>query len=367
MKGRNEENDHADYLARKHFAGLDGIRAVAIIAVVWHHVWQPQITLPILKRGFVGVDLFFILSGFLISTLLIREKAKYGRISLKNFWMRRILRLVPAYYVMLFALLAAYLVFKPGQAETYLLLDGFGYYAFYLTNWVDPGATNLSITWSLATEEQFYLIWPLFEAFATPIVMAGFWVIAMIANQLINFGVLDPAILSVFGVEPEQHPEILESTFTPILLGVALAHLLNRAQPFEILRKIVGFAHAPIIYFGALLAVLSLPVDDISGPVRLAIHLAMALWIASVIVQPSDKVTKALDFRPIAFIGGVSYGMYLYHMWCLYAARLILKELGLSRFYFEFPLGLMITILVSAASFYVLEKRFLGLRKKFRG
>ena len=96
MKGRTEENGHADYLARKYFVGLDGIRALAIIAVVWHHVWQPQITLPILKRGFVGVDLFFVLSGFLISTLLIREKAKYGRISLKNFWMRRILRLVPA-------------------------------------------------------------------------------------------------------------------------------------------------------------------------------------------------------------------------------------------------------------------------------
>ena len=142
---------------------------------------------------------------------------------------------------MLFTLLAAYLVFKPGEAETYLLLDGFGYYALYLTNWVDPGATNLSITWSLATEEQFYMIWPLFEAFATPLVMAAFWVVAVVVNQLINFGVLDPAILAIFGVEPEHHPEILESTFTPILLGVALAHLLNRAKSFDILQKIAGF------------------------------------------------------------------------------------------------------------------------------
>lgn len=356
---------HQAYLDRKHFAGLDGLRAIAIIAVVWHHSAHPGF-LPILKRGFIGVDLFFVLSGFLISTLLIREKAKYGRISLKNFWMRRILRLVPAYYLLLFGLLAAYLIFKPNDPDTANLINGFPIYALYLSNWFEGGANNLGITWSLATEEQFYVIWPLFEAFAAPIVALWFWIGAFIVNQLINFGILDPAIAASFGIGPEGHPEILETTFTPILLGVGLAHLLNKKTSFDILSKLAGFAYAPAVFAGLLLLILNIPIGDISGPLRLTIHLAMTVWIASIVLQPGAMTTRTLEWRPIAFIGAISYGMYLYHMWGVYAAGVILEKLGLPLGALHFPLTMAGTIVVSALSFYIFEKRFLNLRKKFR-
>ena len=305
-------------------------------------------------------------SDRMISTLLIREKSAKGRISLKDFWMRRILRLVPAYYLLLFALLAAYLIFKPGDADTERLVNGFPIYALYPSNWFHPHANNLDITWSLATEEQFYLIWPLFEAFAAPIVAGGFWAAALIINQLINFGVLDPALAAAFGLDPGRHPEILETTFTPILLGVGLAHILHREKTHALARKVAGFRYAPAFYAGLLLIAMNIPAGDISGSIRLFIHVAMTLWIASIVILPTSIVTRFLDWRPVALIGVVSYGMYLYHMWCVHVAKTILDKLGLPQSLVQFIVAVALTLLVSLASYYLYEKRFLDLRRKFR-
>lgn len=358
------EKFHA-YQQKKYFPGLNGIRAVAIIAVVWHHSERPDF-LPMFLRGFAGVDLFFVLSGFLITTLLIREKAKHGKISLRNFWARRFLRLMPAYYGLLFALLAVYLVFKPGDPDTAQLVKDFPVHALYLSNWIHTDANNLGITWSLATEEQFYLVWPMIEAFAAPIVAAGFWVVALIVNQLINFGVLNPAIDSVFGPGAAESNEIMASTFTPILLGVGLAHLLHRERWYAVAAKLAGFRYAPFVFAGLLLAVANIPAADISGIIRLTIHLLMTLWIASILLQPSSRVTAALEWRPVAFVGAVSYGMYLYHMWCIHVVREVLAKLGLPQLGLQFLLALAATVIVAAMSYYFYEKRFLDWRAKFR-
>src|SRR2546421_12834986 len=90
--------DHKNYLAAKYFPSLDGLRAISILAVIWYHV--PELR-PIWATGFLGVHLFFVISGFLITTLLLREKAATGSISLKKFYIRRTLRIFPAYYLTL--------------------------------------------------------------------------------------------------------------------------------------------------------------------------------------------------------------------------------------------------------------------------
>lgn len=361
----SENNAFDRFSKTRHFLGLDGIRCIAILAVIWHHSSPPKL-LPIMGRGFLGVDLFFVLSGFLISTLLLRERAATGKISLKDFWMRRALRLVPAYYAILFSLLAAYLVLKPGAEETRALASGFPVYALYLSNWIDPGAPNLGPTWSLATEEQFYLVWPLFEAFAAPIVSAGAIIGGLIVNQLINFGVLDGAIAAATGLAPGDHPEVLQTTFTPILLGVGLAHLLNRRATFAWLQRIAGFPYAGAVYAALSLALLSMPASDISGALRLSIHLSFALFVAAVMLAPDGAAARLLERRPIAFIGKVSYGIYLYHMFALHAAAVIVGKTGLPPTPSTFIIGAAIAIAVAAASFYLLEKRFLDLRKRFR-
>ena len=360
------ENSAFDqFLKNRHFLGLDGMRCIAIIAVIWHHSSPPKL-LPIMGRGFLGVDLFFVLSGFLISTLLIREKAATGKISLGDFWMRRALRLIPAYYAVLLALVAAYVILKPGSEETRAIVSGFPIYAFYLSNWVHPGAPNLGPTWSLATEEQFYLVWPLIEAFGTPIISAAAIFAGLIVNQIINFGGLDGAIGAVTGWAPVDHPEVLQTTFTPILLGVGLAHLLNQRASFAFMRRIAGFPYAGAAYAALSVALISLPASDISGILRLSIHLSFSLFVAAVILAPHGAAARFLEHRPIAFIGKVSYGIYLYHMFALHAAAVIVRKSGIPTTPATFIIGAMIAVAVSAASFYLLEKRFLDLRKRFR-
>lgn len=357
-------DSHNDYLSRTYFPGLDGLRAIAIIAVVWHHSHRADF-LPIFNRGFVGVDLFFVLSGYLIVTLLLREKDRHGAISLKNFWMRRFLRLMPAYYALLLFLLCVYTIFKPNDPDTTRLVNGLPIYALYLSNWLHPGANNLGITWSLATEEQFYLIWPLIESLAAPIAALWFWVSALIVNQLINFGVLDPFFQSAFSIDPARY-EILDSTFTPILLGVGLAHLLHRPAGYRLLQKVAGTKYAPWTFAVALIGLLSLPVEDISGAFRLTMHILMMLWLASLLLRPQSAFTQALNIRVLAGIGAISYGMYLYHLWWIYAANIAVNRLDLPQSWLQFPIALGATIIFSAISYQFLEKPFLNLRKKFR-
>lgn len=356
-----------DYLAfqrHTYLKGLDGLRCVAIIAVIWHHSASSE-ALPLLRRGFLGVDLFFVLSGFLITTLLIREKARTGTLSLRNFWMRRILRLFPIYYGVIAGMLAVLLVLKPSAPTTVALVRGLPIYGLYLSNWFDGGVALLDPMWSLATEEQFYLFWPTLELLCGPIVLGGLWTIFFIVNQLLNFGVLDPGITALVGVTPSAYPNILQTTFTPILLGVALAHLLHSPRGQAGIRKIVAFPHAPIAYAVVLLLLLSWPAQDISGSLRLSLHVAMTALLASVVLNPANGVTRALEHPALAYIGRISYGMYIYHMLGLHVARVVVERLHLPKLG-VFVLCLAITILGAALSYRFVERRFLDLRRRFR-
>src|SRR5260221_295593 len=104
---------HAGYLAIRTFGSLDGLRALSILAVVWHHTQEGFHFLPIAYRGFLGVDLFFMISGFLIVTLLLRERRRTGTISVKKFYIRRFLRIFPPYYAVL-TLVAITVSLRPG-------------------------------------------------------------------------------------------------------------------------------------------------------------------------------------------------------------------------------------------------------------
>ena len=154
----NMAQTHWSYIRTRTFGSLDGVRGLCILGVVWHHVLGESF-----KRGFLGVDMFFVLSGFLIVTLLLRERDRRGTISLKKFYARRMLRIFPIYYLLLFVVFLLYLVTKPASStakEYYLALP---FLLTYTSNWVHLQAGNVGIMWSLATEEQFYLVWPMIE------------------------------------------------------------------------------------------------------------------------------------------------------------------------------------------------------------
>ena len=153
------------FTATAWFSGLDGLRAFSVVAVLWYHL-AGEHDLALLNHGNQGVQLFFAISGFLVTTLLLRERRRTGTISLRSFYLRRTLRIFPLYYAVLatYALLVfATLRGTPKGAEFWQHLPAF---ATYTSNWfvsADAGTghgVTFYFAWSLATEEQFYLVWP---------------------------------------------------------------------------------------------------------------------------------------------------------------------------------------------------------------
>ena len=143
------------YRAQKYFKSLDGIRCLSILVVIWHHA-TPSNLPEIFSRGFLGVDMFFVLSGYLIVTLLLRERSNSGgNISLKGFYIRRALRIFPVYFGLLLALCIIYGFIKTSDPDGNTFFSTLPFYLAFLDNWSLVQANNLGIYWSLAAEEQF--------------------------------------------------------------------------------------------------------------------------------------------------------------------------------------------------------------------
>ena len=353
----NFMNAYNDYRARRFFGSLDGIRCICIVAVIWHHTVKAVPWLPITSRGFLGVDMFFVLSGFLIVTLLLREREKTGDISLPKFYMRRTLRIFPLYYTILAVLAILFLFVIPNSDLAKEFRPNLPYYLTYTSNWIHD-TSILAVAWSLATEEQFYLVWPPIEKYLKRwgLVLLGAFIVV---NQLINFGVLFP--------EAHAQLDILQSTFTPISLGVLLAHLLHTRKGFEQLVSMLSHRMTPLIVGLVLLLVINLPPfgSDISGAPRLIIQLLMTLLLASVVVQEDHILAKPFQNNLIVRMGMVSYGMYLYHMLVRHVAGAVVARLPI-----DVPLALFIstligTIIVSELSFRFYETPFLKFKKRW--
>ena len=180
--------------------GLDGVRGVAVLAVVLSHVnrilpvsWSGAEVRRVTDGGWLGVDVFFVLSGFLITALLLDEQGLRGRISFGAFYMRRALRLLPALYFMLVCY--AIYTYWAGLPVTAMWQSTLGA-VFYVTNWlailkpeaIAPGTGHL---WSLAVEEQFYLVWPLLLTLAFGLNRRARWVIPAMAALIAGLAIQD--------------------------------------------------------------------------------------------------------------------------------------------------------------------------------
>jgi peptidoglycan/LPS O-acetylase OafA/YrhL len=355
---------HATYLTTKHFASLDGVRCLCILAVIWHHCPHPAGGAKLLDRGFLGVDMFFVLSGFLIVTLLLRERTRTGRINLKNFYVRRTLRIFPIYYLQLFVLALAMLALKPGTTMARDFWADFPYLVTYTANWITITAVNLAILWSLATEEQFYLAWPSIERFLPPRAVVFVIVAFLGLNQLVNFGLLDARLERWFGPRFLRLP-IIEATFTPIILGVVLAHMLDRPRPYAAIVRLLGARWSPLVVFAGLLALCEYEPADISGLPRLLTQLTMAALLASLVVREDHAARPILSFGPIARLGAISYGMYLYHQWGVHVVREVFERTRASDHLVFFCAAVVVTALVSELSFRLIESPLLGLKGRF--
>lgn len=356
---------HRAYLSTRVFASLNGMRGLCIASVVWHHVCTDQ-SIVLLTRGFLGVDMFFVLSGFLIVTLLLREKTLTGSISLTNFYARRTLRIFPIYYLVLLSLFLLYLVFRSNTDAFTEYLRSLPFLVTYTSNWIEERSANMGIMWSLATEEQFYLVWPLIERSFPPFLITITLTFVIALNQLINFGFLDSAFASLYGHVP--HLSILDTTFTPIALGAVLAHLLHEHSTFQVCVRFLAERRTQVFLVSTLLVLLALWPADLSGMGRVLIQVNMMLLLGTLVVREDNSLRSLLTLPPLAYLGTVSYGLYMYHMFVLHVIHALTD-----RFDYEAPpsvyflLTLSLSTFVAGVSFAYIESPLLRLKSRFSG
>lgn len=322
---------------------------------------MPPTSPQILTRGFLGVDMFFVLSGFLIVTLLLREQSTVGKISLRKFYVRRALRIFPVYYGILLLLTLYYWLFKSQADSSSIFFSVLPFYVTFTSNWSLVQAHGFGITWSLAAEEQFYLFWPAIEKLARKRIVYAVLGVLILINQLMNFGVLDDLFISLY--RSSEATKLLDTTFTPICLGIGLAHLLHRSRSFTLVFRYLGHRHTPIVILIVLLGVMNFSPSDISGFPRLLIQILMAMWLGSLVVREDHAIQPLMRFTPIARIGKVSYGMYLYHIWVFSiaasATHLLYEHWGLAIPFPLFVTGTLATLLIAEMSYRFYEAPFL--------
>ena len=353
---------HASYRAIRFFPSLDGLRCASIVAVIWHHTDNAIPGIPMSQRGFLGVDMFFVLSGFLIVTLILRERERKGEFSLRGFYARRVLRIFPLYYGVILALTAAFIL-KPGSDLAPGFLAALPYFLTYTLNWY-AGETFFHVAWSLCAEEQFYAIWPpierLFRGPALMTVLLG----VLAVNILVNFGLMDGPIREWFGVE-RSSLVFLETAFTPICLGVLLAHVLHSERGFGPVARVAGHPWAPAALAGALVVAMNIPAGDIGGPIRFAIHLTMTALLASVVIQERHVLARLLCWAPIRRLGMVSYGMYLWHHLAMWPLIVLLQRMDIPQRHVLFVPAMAATWIFAELSFRYYESPFLKIKERF--
>jgi peptidoglycan/LPS O-acetylase OafA/YrhL len=339
--------DHAAFLERRHFACLDGLRALSILAVIWHHC-APSWAAPALAHlGNHGVTLFFAISGFLITTLLLRERSRHGRIDLRAFYWRRALRIFPLYYAVLGLYLVLVLLLErssePGQA----FLRNLPYFATYTSNLFVPleDRTIFYFSWSLATEEQFYLLWP-------PLLcLLG-------AGSRATWLLLGVAIACLLGQLTGQ--KFLAGIPLAIVAGSLMAILLNHPRAHAAVAAPLARPWAPY----AVLVLLS-PACIWEETPAVAIHLLLTLLVGCCVVSEDHLLARLLRLRPLVFLGSISYGMYLLHMLCKNGAMKLLAVAQLpGDGILPFIITTILAVALAAASFRWFETPFLALKHR---
>lgn len=327
MPDRDALSRHDAYRSVRFFGSLDGLRCLCLAMVLWHHgIWGFIVDVPtILTRGFTGVDFFFVLSGFLITTLLLREEAQTGRISLYGFYRRRFLRIVPVYFLAV-TVISLYWIVVKGQDRFIPMLP---YYYLFLANFLIDDIDLLSPMWSLAVEEQYYLLWPLLLLVLPALVRVRLAVVlALIAVcVVVSQGLLPP-------IEVAPPNEIARFTlpvgsYAAILIGSCLAILLHVPSGFAALWRLVGWRWAPVAFMAATFLALHFLPQILMGWPNLVVHSLMALTLAAIVVREDHVLAGIMRIRIIARIGQISYGTYIWHLCGRHIGVEVTQALGL--------------------------------------
>ena len=374
----------ANYPAAKpkshYIPGLDGLRALAVVSVITYHLFPSGF-----PGGFLGVDVFFVLSGFLITTLLLRELSNTGKVSLGHFWLRRARRLLPALLLLIITVVpTAYVVNRE-------LLVGIGRQVLgaltFSTNWLEiaHGSSYFAATtpvlfknfWSLAIEEQFYLIWPLiFLACVT--LLKRRWLRVLIPLSLAAIS----AFLMGYLFDPENTTRVYFGTDTHLFglaLGICVAFLWSALDPIQtpnspansngisrkILAQLIGFICLAGLIAAMFLFTDASPATFKAGIPACSLLVAILIWC---LLKPGSLLAKAGELLPLKYLGTRSYGLYLW-LWPIFiiATALYPAAVNSPQYWGRSALCVIATLLICELSYRFLETpvRKRGFRKAF--
>jgi len=357
---------------RSYYPALDGLRGIAILLVVLYHNFG---FISQSYFGWLGVDLFFVLSGFLITSILINEVNEAG--FLKKFYVRRVLRIFPLYYLVLviFLLVLPAIGFFTSDLE-YFVRNQWWLWT-YLQNWLfsfqlNEDAKILTHLWSLAVEEQFYLVWPfVILLFRSPkklfVIMLSLLVLVITARSVIwlykiedlnyttlyTFTRIDGICIgSMIALLMKFRPNLIINNFTFIVLGLAI---INFIFYFLNQQNKNGYPYFAFVGYTTFCAMFGLLLHEI------------------VTTPKTSVINRILSVRPLRFFGKISYGFYIFH-WPVYMMTYtgfyyFLKENinspGSSVKIIAALLSTGLALIISVISFFLFENYFLRLKKKF--
>ncbi len=350
----------------KKILGFDGIRGLAVLSVILTHLYVFEhiedkgfLSTEILQsiNGGAGVQAFFILSGFLITYLLINESNKNGEISLANFYIRRTLRIFPLYFFVLF-LISIIHIFRD-QVTNWKSIS---FATLYSYNFVPKAWYSgiLGHTWSLAVEEHFYLVWPFvfisvgFKSKKLLLILIVFSVTSFLINMYLNQW---EWIKTNFFIDRWSFIAGFNIAF-----GCFFSILIFGKFKASIFKRYLSYFLALCIGISLWFCSLWMP-DVISNTIIYARGLGLAITISWIYLNQDSIITKTLEFRPLSYIGTISYGIYMYQGFFLSTSPYRLPNQSWPP---DQYLGLLLLIIVAPVSYHLFEKPITNMKSKLQ-
>ncbi len=344
-------------LSKPKIPRIDGLRAISALLVLLYHYGYTFI-----PAGF-GVMIFFVISGFLITWLLLKEHDTTQTVSLKKFYVRRCLRILPAFYF--YWLIAIFLLIV---SKSHILWPQAISSLFYVSNYYQGlhhyPSTLFSLTWSLSIEEQFYLFWP--AAFTFVARRNPKWVLRMLALTILAVWLYRLALWSA-GVPEEYIYTAFDTRVDHLLVGCSLAIGLYHG----ILDSLIKVLTARISYIVPTVGLLIISIVlagkygvDYRNTVAFAIDPILIAVLIIQLLSTDGHLVTWLDSKPMTYLGRISYSTYLWHSLAMLGTLRLASRMGIPH-WTSLPVSIFAAWALAAASYQMIEKPFLNLKGRF--
>lgn len=338
----------------RHLPALDGLRAVAVFIVIAYHAGVMQ-GIP----GDLGVTLFFVLSGFLITWLLLREFVATGSISIRMFYARRALRIFPAYYV--FILFSLALDTALGHRWSLgLITVAFTYLVNYYNAFLGHPATTIAHAWSLAVEEQFYLLWPLAclallrRSRAAASRAVAFVIVAVIVWR--------SALFLIFHAPTSYVYNAFDTRCDALAIGCFLALTSERDWFHALEQRLRASTFLPLVTLALIWLSRHYGSSDYHYSIGMTIEAALiALFMIQMLGLSTGPLWSWLNTPVVRWLGLISYPSYLYHVWGLSVGERLLPH---GPKVLTFVVGYAATLCFAWGSFRIIERPFLAIKDR---